>query len=106
MLAQNCALDEVTDGALTLVCDERQPASGIQDRLAEALGKYFGRDIRLRLRHGRPERETQAAKAARADREESDRQQRAVEDDPVSRALCEELDARQIGRSEAGPSAG
>ena len=106
VLAQNCALDEVTDGALTLVCDERQPASGIQDRLAEALGRYFGRDIRLRLRHGRPERETQAAKAARADREESDRQQRAVEDDPVSRALCEELDARQIGRSEAGPSAG
>ena len=106
VLAQNCALDEVTDDALTLVCDERRPDAAVQDRLAQALGKYFGRDIRLRLRHGRPERETQAAKAARADREESDRQQQAVEDDPVSRALCEELDARQIGRSEAGPSAG
>ena len=106
VLAQNCVLDEVEGDVLTLVCDERQPAGGVQDRLAEALGRYFGRAVRLRLRRGRPERETQAAKAARADREESDRQQRAVEDDPVSRALCEELDARQIGRTEAGPSAG
>ena len=105
VLAQNCALDEVADGSLTLICEERGAAGDIQERLAKALGEYFGRDIRLRLRHGRPERETQAAKAARADREESARLQHEVEDDPVSRALCEELDARQLGRSEAGPSA-
>ena len=106
VLAQNCALGEVEEDGLTLVCDERQPAEAIQERLGKALSEYFGRDIRLRLRHGRPEQETQAAKAARAGREESDRMQRDVDDDPVSRALAEELDARQIGRSEAGSSAG
>ncbi len=106
VLAQNCALDEAADDTLTLVCADREPAAGIQERLAKAVSGYFGRDIRVRLRQGRPERETQAAKAARADREESDRQQREVDDDPVSRALAEELDARQIGRTEAGPSAG
>ncbi len=97
VFADHCAVERIEGDALHLICDKTYSIpTKAEDALAEALSKYFGRKVSLRVRFGVPRRKTRAQKDA-YDRDERAKQaQREIEESPTIQALQEELGAQRI----------
>ncbi len=102
MLAAHSRLVTVGEQVVELELDEGHVhlrTERAEARLAEALGRHFGRPLRLSIRCGRPAGETPAA---RRDRIAADRQRAAVEaieNDPTVHRLRETFSARLLEES-------
>jgi DNA polymerase-3 subunit gamma/tau len=101
-IAHHCDLKGWTEGRLSLGLDpaaEHLRSPGAESRLHAALEKTMGVAVKLDIQVARPQRETLAQKR---ERESGERRQAAVsamEEDPVARAMQDELDASWIAGS-------
>ena len=101
-IAHHCDLSGWADGRLSLSLDpaaEHLRSAGAESRLHAALEKALGTAVKLDILVARPGRETLAQ---RREREAAERRQAAVaamEEDPVARAVRDELDAEWIAGS-------
>jgi DNA polymerase-3 subunit gamma/tau len=101
-IAHHCDLKGWADGRLLLGLDpaaEHLRSPGAESRLHAALEKTMGTAVKLDIQVARPQRETLAQ---RRERETGERRQAAVsamEEDPVARAMQDELDASWIAGS-------
>jgi DNA polymerase-3 subunit gamma/tau len=101
-IAHHCDLKGWADGRLSLGLDpaaEHLRSPGAESRLHAALEKTMGTAVKLDIQVARPQRETLAQ---RRERETGERRQAAVsvmEEDPVARAMQDELDASWIAGS-------
>ncbi|RKT45192.1 DNA polymerase III subunit gamma/tau [Thiocapsa rosea] len=101
-IAHHCDLKGWADGQLSLGLDpaaEHLRSPGAEARLHAALEKTMGTAVKLDIQVARPQRETLAQ---RRERETGERRQAAVsamEEDPVARAMQDELDASWIAGS-------
>jgi DNA polymerase-3 subunit gamma/tau len=90
-LAAHCSLEQLAAGQIRLRLDTqgemfRRPQ--VEQRLAEALSKHFGRTLRLEIQVGEaPVDDTPARRQARAEDERQRAAQDAIESDPNVRAL-------------------
>ncbi|HSO84714.1 DNA polymerase III subunit gamma/tau [Thiocapsa sp.] len=101
-IAHHCDLEGWSDGRLSLGLDpaaEHLRSPGAESRLQAALEKTMGTEVKLDIQVARPQRETLAQ---RRERETGERRQAAVsamEEDPIARAMQDELDASWIAGS-------
>lgn len=101
-IAHHCDLKGWADGRLSLGLDpaaEHLRSPGAESRLHAALEKTMGTAVKLDIQVARPQRETLAQ---RRERETGERRQAAVsamEEDPIARAMQDELDASWIAGS-------
>lgn len=101
-IAHHCDLKGWEDGRLSLGLDpaaEHLRSPGAESRLHAALEKTMGTAVKLDIQVARPQRETLAR---RRERETGERRQAAVaamDEDPVARAMQDELDASWIAGS-------
>jgi DNA polymerase III subunit gamma/tau len=101
-IAHHCDLKGWADGRLSLGLDpaaEHLRSPGAESRLHAALEKTMGTAVKLDIQVARPQRETLAQ---RRERETGERRRAAVsamEEDPVARAMQDELDASWIAGS-------
>jgi DNA polymerase-3 subunit gamma/tau len=101
-IAHHCDLKGWSDGRLSLGLDpaaEHLRSAGAESRLQAALEKTMGTAVKLDIQVARPQRETLAQ---RRERETGERRQAAVsamEEDPIARAMQDELDASWIAGS-------
>ncbi|SDW06648.1 DNA polymerase III subunit gamma/tau [Thiocapsa roseopersicina] len=101
-IAHHCDLKGWSDGRLSLGLDpaaEHLRSAGAESRLQAALEKTMGTEVKLDIQVARPQRETLAQ---RRERETGERRQAAVsamEEDPIARAMQDELDASWIAGS-------
>jgi DNA polymerase III subunit gamma/tau len=101
-IAHHCDLKGWADGRLSLGLDpaaEHLRSPGAESRLHAALEKTMGTAVKLDIHVARPQRETLAQ---RREREAGERRRGAVsamEEDPVARAMQDELDASWIAGS-------
>lgn len=101
-IAHHCDLKSWSDGRLSLGLDpaaEHLRSPGAESRLHAALEMTMGTAVKLDIQVARPQRETLARKR---ERESGERRQAAVsamEEDPIARAMQDELDASWIAGS-------
>jgi DNA polymerase-3 subunit gamma/tau len=101
-LASNCELDSWDGKTLRLrldpACEHLRVASAEQ-RFGKALQDRLGLEARMVLSVDRPESETPAQREARRRAERQTEAERAIENDPLVRALQEGFDARVVAGS-------
>ena len=95
-LANNCVLDSVDDKVCRLLIDSsfQLVSSNTEDKLRDALQKYYGRPLKLEIT---PQDSQQMTPALEMQKAREDRQQAAVDAinaDPNVQALKEQFDAR------------
>lgn len=95
-LANNCALIGRTGNVVRLAIDPkshkvRTPAQ--EEKLAQALSKFFGEPVRVEFDVAEPGVETPAQAEQRMSREELDAARRTLEDDPAVRAFKDRFGA-------------
>ena len=102
-IALNCVPASFADGALVLRLDEsaafsRSPA--VEEKLAQGLSKYLGRDIRVIFEVSQSDLATPARQRAVADQERALRAAAAFDEDPAVKGLQErfgaEVDAASV----------
>jgi DNA polymerase-3 subunit gamma/tau len=102
-IALNCVPASFTDGALVLRLDEssafsRSPA--VEEKLAQGLSKYLGRDIRVIFEVSQSDLATPARQRAIADQDRALRAAAAFDEDPAVKGLQErfgaEVDAASV----------
>ena len=97
LLAKNCALERVDGLALYLVCDKTHPINpDDRTKLAKVLSQHFGQDVELHIHSGDLEEETPVRKEIRELKEQASQAELDMQETPVSRALRDELLAKQI----------
>jgi len=95
-LACHCELVAVNGGKLHLrLAAERAPlaAGRVKEKLAQALGRFLGQDIRLEVEVGALSSETPAQRNQRSAEARHAEAVRAVQADPGVHAICEMFDA-------------
>jgi DNA polymerase-3 subunit gamma/tau len=102
-LAQNCALIEVSDGAIKLRLAPTHKhllaMPGTQAKLQEALVKHFGGGVRLNVDIGEPGTQTPAQRNAETQRQRHSDAVAALESDPFVQEMIERFDATLIETS-------
>ncbi|HHQ42526.1 MAG TPA: DNA polymerase III subunit gamma/tau [Chromatiales bacterium] len=96
-LAAHCTLAGVEGDTVRLVLDEAGASlrgPGVERRLAAALARHLGREVRLVLEEGRPADETPARRRARAEAERRRAAVEAIRGDETVRSLAERFGAR------------
>jgi DNA polymerase-3 subunit gamma/tau len=96
-LANNTTLESHGDGTLTLTLDETHAKLLNKEReegLRQALEKYYGSPMRLKMNLGRPSVETPAKERSRLQEERQQAAVQAIVEDPNVRALQEKFGAR------------
>jgi DNA polymerase-3 subunit gamma/tau len=96
-LANNTTLESHGDGAMTLTLEETHAKLFNKEReeeLRQALEKYYGAPIRLKMNLGRPSVETPAKERSRLQEERQQAAVQAIVEDPNVRALQEKFGAR------------
>ena len=98
-LAAHCVLVG-RDGALVrLTLDPRSKVMrtpAIEEKLAQALGKYYGESVRLEITAALPQAETPAQADQRASQEEAESARRAFESDPGVQGFRERFGATPL----------
>ena len=97
-LANNCVLDKVEDNVCRLLIDPsfHRVGTSAEDKLREALQKYFGKPLKLEIT---PQISEQMTPALEQQKAREDRQQEAVDAinaDPNVQELKEQFDARVL----------
>jgi len=95
-LANNCVLDGIEDNVCRLLIDPgfQRVGAVAEEKLRDALQKYFGKPLKLQIT---PQIIQQMTPALEMQKAREERQQAAVDDinnDPNARALKEQFDAR------------
>ncbi|HSD36791.1 MAG TPA: DNA polymerase III subunit gamma/tau [Rhodocyclaceae bacterium] len=102
-LAQNCALIEVSDGAIKLRLAPTHKhllaMPGTQAKLQEALVKHFGGGVRLNVDIGEPGTQTPAQRNAETQRQRHSDAVAALESDPFVQEMIERFDATLVETS-------
>ena len=96
-LAAHCTLLGAEGDTVRLLLDEASAqlrGEGVERRLAQALSRYLGRQVRLVLEVGRPAAETPARRRARAAAERRQAAVEAIRRDETVQALAERFGAR------------
>jgi DNA polymerase-3 subunit gamma/tau len=96
-LANNTTLESHDEGAMTLTLEETHAKLFNKEReeeLRQALEKYYGAPIRLKMNLGRPSVETPAKERSRLQEERQQAAVQAIVEDPNVRALQEKFGAR------------
>ncbi len=96
-LAAHCTLAGVEGDTVRLVLDEAGASlrgPGVERRLAAALARHLGREVRLVLEEGHPADETPARRRARAEAERRRAAVEAIRGDETVRSLAERFGAR------------
>jgi DNA polymerase-3 subunit gamma/tau len=101
--ALNCVPASFDDGALLLRLDESSafsPSPAVEEKLAQALSKYLGRDIRVSFELSQSDLATPARQRAIADQDRVLRAAAAFDEDPAVKGLQErfgaEVDAASV----------
>ena len=103
VFAKHCAVEKIEGETLQLVCDQSYDIpQGVEETLQDALGQYFGREIRLQVKSGVPESGTRAQAEEQAREEQAEQMQREIEESPTLQALQDKLGAQQV----SGPANG
>jgi DNA polymerase-3 subunit gamma/tau len=96
-LAANCSVKSWQDDNAVLILSEECPQlSAFEGRLAEALSKHAGKNIRLKIEIGKPAAETPAQTVVRQAAESQQAAVESIEQDGLVRALKEKFDAEVI----------
>lgn len=98
-LASNCVLEAVGADEVRLVLAQQHEdlrTDNTVDRLREALSRYLGRELRVKIRIGEPQAETPAAAASRGARERQVSAEAAIADDRVVLALRDTFGAELV----------
>jgi DNA polymerase-3 subunit gamma/tau len=106
-LANNTVKESFADDRLQLLLDETFANLHSREReaaLKSALAAYYGREISLNLRIGRPQAETPAAERQRQSDEKQQAAVDAIASDPNIAAIEEQFDAR-VKRDSIRPNA-
>src|SRR5882672_4156517 len=101
-LAGNCAWAGFDDGTVRLRLDARSQqlrTRQIEEKLAQALSRLAGRDIRLSIEVAEASVETPARQQARVSDERLDAARAALEEDPLVRAVKERLGGVVVAES-------
>jgi DNA polymerase-3 subunit gamma/tau len=96
MLAQNCAMVSHTPGLLRLVLDARNASArtrGREEKLAQALSRYFGETLHLEIAAGTIAAETPAQAGERANQEALGTARAALAAEPTVQALQQHFGA-------------
>jgi DNA polymerase-3 subunit gamma/tau len=96
-LANNTTVESHEGGTLTLTLEETHAKLVNKEReeeLRQALEKYYGTPVRLKLNLGRPSVETPAKERSRLQEERQQAAVQSITDDPNVRALQEKFGAR------------
>ncbi|MGH8262723.1 MAG: DNA polymerase III subunit gamma/tau [Steroidobacterales bacterium] len=101
-LASNCAWVALEEGVVRLRLDARSQqlrTRQIEEKLALALGRMLGRDVRLSIEVAEAAVETPARQQAKASDERVEAARAALEEDPLVRALKERMGGTVIPES-------
>jgi DNA polymerase-3 subunit gamma/tau len=101
-LASNCAWLGFDDGLIRLRLDARSQqlrTRQIEEKLAQALSRQLGRDIRLAIEVAEAAIETPARQQAKASDERLESAREALEQDPLVRAVKERLGGGVVAES-------
>jgi DNA polymerase III subunit gamma/tau len=101
-LAQNCGFVAETANVVTLALDPRNAhmATAAQhDRLAQALGTYLGRSVRIEFTQAAPETPTASRARERAEGERFDNARKSLDSDPTVQAIKERFGATLLEES-------
>ena len=96
-LAANCALRRREGNAVHLVLDKAHAqlrSPNTEQRLTQALQRYYGAPVQLVFHDGEPETDTPARQRARQASELQQAAEQAIAQDGVVKALCETFSAR------------
>jgi DNA polymerase-3 subunit gamma/tau len=96
-LANNTTLESHGGGTITLTLEETHAKLLNKEReeeLRQALEKYYGSPVRLKMNLGRPSMETPAKERSRLQEERQQAAVQAIVEDPNVRALQEKFGAR------------
>jgi DNA polymerase-3 subunit gamma/tau len=95
-LASNCVLTGRQGGVVRLALDARNKhmrTSAQEEKLAQALSRYYGQPVRLEFETAAADHETPAQAEQRASQEDLDAARRAFEADPGVQGLRERFGA-------------
>jgi DNA polymerase-3 subunit gamma/tau len=98
-LAAHCVLVGREGALVRLVLDPRSKVMrtpAIEEKLAQALGKYYGESVRLEISAALPQAETPAQAEQRASQEEAESARRAFESDPGVQGFRERFGATPL----------
>jgi len=98
-LAAHCVLVGREGALVRLALDPRSKVMrtpAIEEKLAQALGKYYGESVRLEISAALPQAETPAQADERASQEESESARRAFESDPGVQGFRERFGATPL----------
>ncbi len=96
-LANNLTLESNSNGVMSMVLDESHTHLLSKEReaaLGQALEKYCGYSIRLKIQLGRPQNETPAQKKQREENARREAAIQAINNDPNVQALQQQFNAR------------
>jgi DNA polymerase III subunit gamma/tau len=98
-LAAHCVLVGREGAVVRLALDPRSKfmrTPAVEEKLAQALGKYYGQPVRLEFTAVAPEAETPAQAGQRASQEETESARRAFESDPGVQGFRERFGATPL----------